>query len=85
MTTVGMELVLSIALGFLGGRWLDAKLGTEPWLLVVGCVCGLIAGVRFLWRARQRMQKLTEADGFKASSTGRPARFALEQKEREGR
>ena len=85
MTTVGLEVVASIAIGFLGGRSLDGRLGTEPWLLVLGCVFGLGTAARFLWRASKRMQAQTARDGFKASSTGRSARFALEQKEREGR
>lgn len=85
MTTIGLEVVLSIVFGFLGGRWLDGKLGSEPWLLIVGTAFGVAAATRFLWRASKRMQAMTERDGFKTSSTGRSARFALEQKEREGR
>ena len=33
--TVGLEVVLSIVFGVLAGRWLDGKLGTEPWIMIV--------------------------------------------------
>ncbi len=35
LSTIGLELGLSIALGYLGGEWLDGKLGTEPLYRVV--------------------------------------------------
>ena len=34
----------SVAIGALGGGWLDRKWGTEPWLLVVGFFLGMAAG-----------------------------------------
>jgi len=73
-----MDFVLSIVLGFLAGRWLDGKLGTAPYLALAGLGFGLAAGFRFLWRAARRARRETEQDGFKASSTDRQARFALE-------
>jgi F0F1-type ATP synthase assembly protein I len=60
--TVGLDLVLSILLGFFGGRWLDGKLGTHGWLTVVGFVLGAIAGFRSLYRAAVKMRKETEAE-----------------------
>ena len=60
--TVGLELVLSILLGFLGGRWLDGKLGTHGWLTVIGFLLGAFAGFRSLYRAAVKMRKETEAE-----------------------
>jgi ATP synthase protein I len=60
--TVGLELVLSILLGFFGGRWLDGKLGTNGWLTVIGFLFGTAAGFRSLYRAAVRMRKETEAE-----------------------
>jgi len=40
---VGFTIVASIALWVLAGRWLDRKLGTEPWALIVGIIIGLIS------------------------------------------
>jgi hypothetical protein len=38
---VGIEILLALALGYLGGQWLDGKLHTAPWLKRVGTVMGL--------------------------------------------
>jgi len=40
---VGFTIVASIALWVLTGRWLDRKLGTEPWALIAGIIVGLIS------------------------------------------
>lgn len=41
LAQVGLEMVVPIALGW----WLDSKLGSEPWLLVVGVMLGLAVGI----------------------------------------
>lgn len=43
-TTIGMELAITVVLGYYGGRYLDQMLGTGPWLLLVGVLGGLSAG-----------------------------------------
>lgn len=45
---LGIELALSTVIGLLLGRWLDGKLGTEPWLTLLGLVFGVIAGFKSL-------------------------------------
>ena len=46
---LGFEIVVPLLLGLFGGRWLDRKLDTEPWLLIAGAVLGMGAGfVNFL-------------------------------------
>ena len=40
---VGFTIVASILLWVLAGRWLDRKLGTEPWALIAGIIIGLIS------------------------------------------
>jgi F0F1-type ATP synthase assembly protein I len=60
--TVGLDLVLSILLGFFGGRWLDGKLGTHGWLTALGFLFGVIAGFRSLYRAAVKWRKETEAE-----------------------
>ncbi|MDH3622290.1 MAG: AtpZ/AtpI family protein [Myxococcales bacterium] len=62
LSTIGLELGLSIALGYLGGRWLDAKLGTEPWLQWIGLALGLAAGARSLYRVVRRAQRMMEEE-----------------------
>ncbi len=39
---VGWYLGISIVLGLLGGRWLDSKLNSEPILMIVGLILGLV-------------------------------------------
>jgi F0F1-type ATP synthase assembly protein I len=68
--TVGLELVLSILVGFLGGRWLDGKLGTNGWLTVIGFVFGTVAGFRALYRAAVKMRKETEAEDEREQRAG---------------
>ncbi len=77
---VGLELVLSIALGGFGGHWLDGQLGTAPLVTVLGVAFGVAAGVRAVYRAWQRMQRETENDGFRTTEIGRPTRFAINQR-----
>jgi len=60
--TVGLDLVLSIIVGFLAGRWLDGKLGAHGWLTILGFALGAVAGFRSLYRAAMKMRKQAEAD-----------------------
>lgn len=62
LSTIGLELGLSIAFGYLGGQWLDGKLGTEPWLKWIGLGLGLAAGARSLYRVVRRAQRMMEEE-----------------------
>ncbi|WP_437966707.1 AtpZ/AtpI family protein [Sorangium sp. So ce260] len=54
--TVGLEVVLCIMLGLFIGRWLDAKLGTDPFLSVLWFFFGLGAAGKAVHRAWKEMQ-----------------------------
>jgi ATP synthase protein I len=54
LASVGIEFSVSTLIGLLGGRWLDGKLGTAPWLMLVGLVLGVTAGLRSLLRTARR-------------------------------
>ena len=56
--TLGLEIVLCIALGFFGGKWLDEKFGMTPYLSLVGFVFGLAAAIKGVMRAHAEMQAL---------------------------
>jgi ATP synthase protein I len=47
---VGLGFAASILLFFFLGRWLDERLGTEPWLLIAGVFVGLAAGFWSMYR-----------------------------------
>ncbi len=39
----------AVALGYFGGRWLDGKFDTEPWLAVLGFLIGMATGFKMMW------------------------------------
>ncbi len=46
----GVQFVVSILLFLYIGKWLDAKLGTAPWLLMLGVFVGAGAGFYSFYR-----------------------------------
>ena len=58
--TLGLEIALSVAVGLLGGRWLDRKLDTTPWLTLIGVAYGLAAAGRAIYRALKRANQEAE-------------------------
>jgi ATP synthase protein I len=61
-SSVGLELGLSVVFGILFGRWLDSRLGTTPWLMLVFLGLGLAAGFRSVLRAVGRADRAAEAE-----------------------
>ena len=53
--SVGLAFVLAIVMGVAAGLWLDTRLGTSPWLLLVFLGCGFAAGVLNIVRATKRL------------------------------
>jgi len=55
VSSIGMLILISTAIGLGIGIWLDGKLGTGPWLAfvltLVGLVAGLYESIRMLIRA----------------------------------
>ena len=45
-STVGIEMVVSMVIGIMGGRWLDEQFGTEPYLFFVGMIAGIGAAAK---------------------------------------
>jgi len=46
----GVQFVVAILLFLYIGKWLDAKLGTAPWLLMAGVFVGAVAGFYSFYR-----------------------------------
>ncbi|MDH4249177.1 MAG: AtpZ/AtpI family protein [Deltaproteobacteria bacterium] len=55
-STIGLEMGLAVGLGFYAGRWLDARLGSTPWLLLLFTFFGFGAGFLNLWRTLRSLQ-----------------------------
>ena len=67
--SLGIELILSMAVGYYAGRWIDTKAGTAPWIALVGFLVGVYAGFRQIFRAAKRMT--AEAEREEKGETGR--------------
>jgi ATP synthase protein I len=55
LATVGLEIAVGVALGAIVGVWIDKKLNSGPWGLLIGIVLGCSAGTYLL---------IKEATGF---------------------
>ncbi len=57
---IGLQFVVSMLGGLYAGQWLDRKLGTAPWLLMVGVFAG--AGLSFYSMYRKLMAAQAKYD-----------------------
>jgi len=55
--TIPILLVVGPVVGFFIGRWLDSKLGTEPYLLIVFLVFGFIASGKEIYVIIKRAEQ----------------------------
>ncbi len=53
LSTIGLAFVLALVMGFGAGFWLDARLGTKPWLSLAGFAAGMAAGILNVVRTMQ--------------------------------
>lgn len=53
----GIQLAAAVVLMFFLGRWLDSQFETSPWLMLVGIVFGVGAGLYNFIRTVQRVEK----------------------------
>ena len=60
--TSGMGFIVAICLagGYYGGRYLDSKFGTEPWLLIAALLLSLTGGVIEVCNMLKKVMKETE-------------------------
>jgi F0F1-type ATP synthase assembly protein I len=54
-STLGFQVAAPIVIGILGGQYLDRKLGTEPWLMIVCLFLGLAASITGLLKLVQNI------------------------------
>lgn len=60
--TIGMQLVVATFIGLAMGYFLDKWLGTEPWMLIIFLLLGIVAGFRDVYREAMRLQRNAEAE-----------------------
>ncbi len=58
LSTVGLSMALAIGIGAFVGHYLDEKLGTAPWLLLVFLGLGIAAAFRNLYRMTRKAKDL---------------------------
>lgn len=57
LSSLGLMLPSSIAIGLFFGYFLDRRLGTSPWLLLVFLILGIASGLLSLFRALRKYLK----------------------------
>jgi ATP synthase protein I len=57
-SSLGLQIALSIFIGFGVGRYLDKRLDMDPWLTIVFFFLGLAAAVRNVGLAIKKLRKL---------------------------
>lgn len=62
MSAVGLEMAVSVGLGYGVGWWIDGKLGSTPWGGIIGIAFGFAAGVRSMWRLAQQIDREAAAE-----------------------
>jgi ATP synthase protein I len=60
LSSVGLELGISVVIGWAFGAWLDRKLGTAPWLMIVFLLIGITAGFRSVYRTAREASRSTK-------------------------
>ena len=57
LSTIGMTMAISIAIGAIGGYYLDRWLGTKPWLSLGGLGIGIAAAFRNLFTLYKKAKR----------------------------
>lgn len=68
VSSVGLEMGVSILAGWGLGYYLDSQLGTDPWLMLVGLLFGVAAGFNGLLQTAKRVnrQQRLDAEGIES-------------------
>lgn len=55
--SIGLVMVIAIVIGWWFGSWLDRKLGTSPWLMLLFTLFGIAAGFIEMIRIAMQLSK----------------------------
>ena len=61
-STLGLQVVFAIVIGYFLGKYLDGKFSSSPWLTYIFLVFGIIAGFKNIGLAIKRVEK-ADKDG----------------------
>jgi F0F1-type ATP synthase assembly protein I len=62
---LGLQFVVAILLCLYAGMWLDARLHTAPWLMLLGAIIGASAGFYSMFRVLMSEDKRMDAEDKK--------------------
>ena len=65
LTGLGLQFVIAILLCLYAGMWLDAKLKTAPWLMLIGALVGASAGFYSMFRVLMSEDKRMDSEDKK--------------------
>ncbi|WP_142713138.1 AtpZ/AtpI family protein [Fodinibius sediminis] len=55
--SLGIEIAAALAVPILLGYWLDGYFGIQPWLLLTGCLVGIINIFILIFKLNERLNK----------------------------
>ena len=56
LIALGFEMVLPVVVGLFAGYFLDRKLNSQPWLMMLGLVAGFLYGLKTLFALLKRSE-----------------------------
>jgi len=62
VTETGFTIATAIALGVIGGAWLDSHLHTRPWFFLLGLMVGFLSAGYSLYRLRFLLNGRSKSD-----------------------
>lgn len=72
---LGLQFVVAILLCLYGGMWLDAKLHTAPWLMLIGALVGASGGFYTMFRVLMSADRtIDDSEREKAKGDGKNGR-----------
>ena len=72
LTSVGIEMAVSVVIGLFAGQWLDRKAGTEPLFLILCLLIGCAAAGKAVWRAVKRADRMVDDPTPPSNDGGKP-------------
>jgi len=57
ISQMGLTMAISMGISIFLGKWLDEKLGTSPWFLLLFCLVGIYAALRNMYTLTKKYWK----------------------------